>query len=76
VQHAALTRRLQGHFNYFGVSGNARSLRRLLYAAKRSWFKWLQRRSQRRHLTWEQFGAMYARYPLPPPRITVRIWAT
>ena len=26
VQHAALTRRIQGHFNYFGVSGNARSL--------------------------------------------------
>src|SRR5262249_16477286 len=26
VQHAALTRRIQGHFNYFGVSGNCRSL--------------------------------------------------
>jgi group II intron reverse transcriptase/maturase len=76
VQHAALTRRLRGHFNYFGVSGNARSLRRLVYAVKRSWFKWLQRRSQRRHLTWEKFSAMYARYPLPSPRITVRIWAT
>ena len=76
VQHAALTRRLRGHFNYFGVSGNGRSLRRLVYAVKRSWFKWLQRRSQRRHLTWEKFSVMYARYPLPSPRITVRIWAT
>ena len=26
VQHAALCRRIQGHFNYFGVSGNFRSL--------------------------------------------------
>ena len=24
VQHAALTRRIRGHFNYFGVSGNGR----------------------------------------------------
>jgi group II intron reverse transcriptase/maturase len=76
VQHAALTRRLRGHFNYFGVSGNGRSLRMVLHQAKRAWFKWLQRRSQRRHLTWEKFSAMYARYPLPAPRIRVRIWAT
>jgi hypothetical protein len=26
-QHAALTRRVQGHINYFGVNGNLRSLR-------------------------------------------------
>ena len=75
VQHAALTRRLQGHFNYFGVNGNGRSLRLLVHAAKRAWFKWLRRRSQRRHLTWEGFSAMYERYPLPTPRITVQIWA-
>jgi group II intron reverse transcriptase/maturase len=76
VQHVALTRRLRGHFNYFGVSGNGRSLRLLIQQAKRAWFKWLQRRSQRRHLTWEKFSAMYERYPLPAPRIRVRIWAT
>ena len=75
AQHAALTRRLRGHFNYFGVNGNLRSLKILAAAAKRSWFKWLCRRSQRRHLTWEKFSAMYERYPLPTPRITVRIWA-
>ena len=28
AQHAALSRRLRGHFNYFGVSGNFRSLLR------------------------------------------------
>jgi hypothetical protein len=75
VQHAALSRRLRGHFNYFGVNGNGRSLRLLVHAAKRAWFKWLRRRSQRRHLTWEGFSAMYERYPLPPPRITIQIWA-
>jgi len=34
-QHAALTRRIQGHFNYFGVSGNFRSLLLVIEQAKR-----------------------------------------
>jgi hypothetical protein len=33
AQHAALRRRLRGHFNYFGVSGNFRSLLLLVEAA-------------------------------------------
>ena len=32
AQHAALTRRIRGHFNYFGVSGNFRSLLLLVEA--------------------------------------------
>ena len=46
-QHAALVRRLQGHFNYFGVNGNHQSLGCLAYQARRAWYKWLRRRSQR-----------------------------
>ena len=34
-QHAALKRRLVGHFNYFGVNGNTRSLARVVYATVR-----------------------------------------
>jgi RNA-directed DNA polymerase len=74
TQHAALTRRLVGHFNYFGVNGNLRSLLVLVEVAKRRWFKWLRRRSQRTRLTWERFGALLKRFPLPRPRITVQIW--
>ena len=74
AQHTALKRRIQGHFNYFGVSGNSRSLLLLVEETKRVWFKWLCRRSQRRHLTWERFAAMLVRLPLPKPRITVDIW--
>ncbi|MGB4781549.1 group II intron reverse transcriptase/maturase [Candidatus Methylomirabilis sp.] len=76
AQHLALCRRLQGHFNYFGVSGNYRSLLLVFEEAKRSWFKWLCRRSQRKRLTWERYAAMLSRLPLPRPRITVRIWGT
>jgi group II intron reverse transcriptase/maturase len=73
-QHAALTRRIQGHFNYFGVSGNFRSLLLVLEQAKRSWYKWLRRRSQRTRLTWERFTDLLRDFPLPKPRIKVRIW--
>jgi RNA-directed DNA polymerase len=74
AQHAALGRRLRGHFNYFGVSGNFPSLLRLVEATKRAWYKWLCRRSQRKRLTWERFTDLLRQRPLPRPRITVRIW--
>lgn len=75
AQHAALKRRLVGHFNYFGVNGNHRNLVRLVRVTKRIWYKWLRRRGQRRPLSWPRFGALLKRYPLPEPRIVVRIWA-
>jgi group II intron reverse transcriptase/maturase len=73
-QHAALHRRLRGHFNYFGVSGNYRSMMRLVEATKRAWYKWLRRRSQRTRLSGERCTDMLRWWPLPRPKITVRIW--
>jgi hypothetical protein len=76
VQHAALVRRLRGHFNYFGVNGNLRSLEHLVRAVPRIWLKWLRRRSQRTRLNWERFRALLACFPLPVPRISVQLWGT
>jgi len=73
-QHAALTRRVQGHINYFGVNGNIRSLRQLVRAVERVWHKWLNRRSQRSRLKWERFLDLLRDFPLPRPRIVVQIW--
>jgi RNA-directed DNA polymerase len=72
-QHTALSRRLRGHFNYF-VLGNFRSLLLIVEATRRAWYKWLRRRSQRKHLTWDRFADLLRQLPLPRPRITVRIW--
>jgi RNA-directed DNA polymerase len=76
AQHAALTRRIQGHLNYFGVSGNGHSLSRFVDECKRAWYTWLCRRSQQSGLTWERFSEMVKRLPLPRPRIVVRLWGT
>jgi RNA-directed DNA polymerase len=74
-QHASLCRRINGHFNYFGVNGNLRSLDRLLRAAERAWHKWLNRRSNRTRLNWQRFRDLLRAFPLPRPGVRVRIWS-
>jgi hypothetical protein len=75
-QHAALGRRLRGHFRYFGVNGNSRKLQAVLDRSKRVWLHQLRRRSQRgSRLTWKRFDAYLKAHPLPPPKICVPIWA-
>jgi group II intron reverse transcriptase/maturase len=76
VQHAGLVRRIRGHINYFGVSGNARSLVPLVYHAEQAWYKWLRRRGQRTRLNWERFTDLLRDYPLPRPRVAVSLWGT
>jgi len=75
-QHVALVRRIQGHMNYFGVTGNVRSIQRLVFHAKRAWRKWLGRRSQRGTIRWERFLEIEKRFPLPTPRIMVPLWTS
>ncbi|OGR12094.1 MAG: group II intron reverse transcriptase/maturase [Deltaproteobacteria bacterium RIFOXYB12_FULL_58_9] len=75
-QHVALVRRIQGHFNYFGVRGNLHSLDLLASSARRSWFKWLTRRSQRTRLTWKRFGDLMKDYPFPRPKERLCLWGS
>ena len=69
TQQRALARQLSGHYGYFGVTSNYRSLARLAHEVKRIWRKWLSRRSQKAALTWEAMSRLLERHPLPKPRI-------
>jgi len=69
-----LKAKLMGHYQYYGVSGNARTLRRFYFLAVGVALKWLNRRSQRRSFTWEQFQAYLKHYPLPKPRIVHNLY--
>ena len=73
-QHQALSRKLVGHYNYFGVNGNSHALQTLLYWVTRAWRKWLDRRSQRARMTWRRFYELLRARPLPAARIRVQIW--
>jgi len=64
-----LKAKLQGHYQYYGVSGNMRGLTRFYRSALRLLRKWLNRRSQRRTFYWSRFLSYLRRYPLPRPRI-------
>ena len=74
AQQAALRRKLQGHYAYYGITGNGRALARFLYEVRRLWRKWLHRRSWRGRMTWEKFVRLTARYPLPQPRVVHSIY--
>lgn len=72
VQHQQLSRRLMGHYGYFGITGNSRSLRILHHQVARIWRKWLSRRSRKSNITWEKFTLVLERFPLPKPKIIHR----
>jgi group II intron reverse transcriptase/maturase len=74
VQHKALVSRIRGHFGYFGVNENQKSLKSLVYWSKRAWHKWLNRRSQRSRLNWKRFLDLYKDYPFPNPKVYVNLW--
>lgn len=66
-QHATLSRKLSGHYGYYGITGNIRALERFHRLATRIWQKWLSRRSWASRLKWDQFDRMLERFPLPTP---------
>jgi group II intron reverse transcriptase/maturase len=73
-QQVALSRALRGHYNYYGVTGNARALVRFRWMTERLWRKWLNRRSHATHLNWTQFKRLLHHYPLAPPRVVHSVY--
>jgi group II intron reverse transcriptase/maturase len=73
-QHAMLSRKLRGHYAYYGITGNVRSLSRFVHAVERWWRKWLARRSSRGKVLWQRFAAFLKRHPLPPVRVVHSIY--
>ena len=65
-QHQTLNRKLRGHYGYYGITGNFRSLKRFKEAVQVIWRKWLNRRSQRARMNWERYHSLLKHYPLLP----------
>lgn len=76
AQHNALRRKLNGHYNYFNVRGNSAAIGRLAYHARRAWYKWLRRRSQRSRLNWDRFNDLLRDFPLSAPKVGKSLWAS
>jgi RNA-directed DNA polymerase len=69
TQRKTLTRKLQGHYAYYGRPGNYDCLSQFYRGVLRSWHQWLSRRSWKAYLSWDAFHALLGRYPLPTPHI-------
>ena len=68
-QWKTLCAKVRGHYQYYGVICNTRSLSNFLWNVKCSWRKWLGWRSGGKEMSWERFAKLLQRYPLPNPRI-------
>ncbi|MFI0460175.1 MAG: group II intron reverse transcriptase/maturase [Candidatus Thiodiazotropha endolucinida] len=68
-QYMILKRKIQGHYAYYGVSFNSRSLSTFRYRCQRMWHYWLSRRSGKSYISWNRFSDMLKHYKLPMPKI-------
>ena len=67
-----LRAKLQGTWNYYGLIGNYRRMQLLYEETRRALYKWLNRRSQRKSLTWPGVTRLLERFQVPRPRIVER----
>ncbi|MEZ4235180.1 MAG: group II intron reverse transcriptase/maturase [Myxococcota bacterium] len=76
VQHDALSRKLWGHYQYFGLTMNKRALDKVFDRVKAIWRYWLDRRSQKANMTWQRFKRFSKRLPLPKPQVVHSVFRT
>ena len=66
--------KLRGHYQYYGVTDNAYSISLFKRCVNKLLWKWLNRRSERRSYTNEEFKGMIKQNPLLMPKIYVNIY--
>jgi group II intron reverse transcriptase/maturase len=66
--------KLQGHYQYFGITDNSLSMGRFSYQTCCLIFKWLNRRSQKKSYTWEGYLQLLKIFPLAQPKIIFNIY--
>ena len=64
-----LKRKLIGHYNYYYVRGNSRSVWSFYGQVMELLYKWLNRRSQRKSYTWTKLNQLIKWIGMPKPRL-------
>ena len=60
---------LRGHYAYYGIAGNFRSLLKIYRAVERYWHKMLCSRSWASRITWDVFHQIKQRLPILRPKL-------
>lgn len=67
----ALNRKLVGHYNYYGIRSNERSVYNFFQFTVECAYKWLNRRGgKKRSFNWSQFSAALKKLCIARPRVT------
>lgn len=69
-----LASKLRGHFNYYGISSNSKSVNSFNYQTRKLVFKWMNRRSQKQSFNWDEFDCYTKLYPLPKPSLVFNMY--
>lgn len=62
--------KLRGHIQYYGISHNYEQVKAFTDEAKRIFFKWTNRRSQKKSMNWEKFMKFCEKHP--PPAVVIK----
>jgi len=66
--------KVRGHVQYYGISHNMERLQIFIHNTKKIFFKWINRRSQRKSFDWVKFNLFMELNPLPKPKIVHRLF--
>ncbi|MFW5872857.1 MAG: hypothetical protein ACOCVN_02610, partial [bacterium] len=68
-----LSSKLRGLYQYYRIIGNYLAIQKMYQEVKYSWYKWLNRRSQRKSYTWKGYGELTKIFVFPYPKIVHKI---
>ena len=68
-QWETLKAKIKGHYAYYGISMNYRSIAEFHQRIQAVWLKWLNRRGHKGKRNWASFADYLKDWPLPKPRI-------
>ena len=68
-QVKSLNQMLRGHYAYYGIAGNLRTLLKVYRAVEHYWRKMLSSRSWHGTVRWEQFQQIKSQFPLLRPKL-------
>jgi RNA-directed DNA polymerase len=66
--------KIRGHIQYYAVSLNSDYVYSFVFQATGIFFKWINRRSQRKSMNWEQFNKFRSAFPGPEVSIRHRLY--
>ena len=67
-------RKLRGHAQYYGISFNYKAVQGFIFKSVKIFFKWINRRSQRKSMTFEKFSLFLLKFPPPKAKIYHRLF--